>query len=236
MKQIDTTLQVGSSSQTVDVTADAALIDTTAATSGTVISHEEIAEMPSSSHVVTLLATFSPGVVAQDQNNNVAHLWSYNAASQVTADGGRNNVWSNTFQLDGSPDVKDGGAWRSFRRWIRCRSFRVSTNAYDASIGRQAGATINMQTRSGGKSYHGVLYEFNQNSAMNANLFQTNLIGGAVAPVHFNEWGGTFGGPVYLPKLYNGKDKTFFFVSYDDTHNMNPLGSGSLSLPTATGA
>ena len=84
VKQIDTALQVGASSQTVDVTADAALIDTTAATSGTVISHEEIAEMPSSSHVVTLLATFSPGVVAQDQNNNIAHLWSYNAASQFT--------------------------------------------------------------------------------------------------------------------------------------------------------
>jgi hypothetical protein len=113
------------------------------------------------------------------------------------------------------------------------QEFRVSTNAYDASIGRQAGATINMQTRSGGKSYHGVLYEFNQNSAMNANLFQTNLIGGAVAPVHFNEWGGTFGGPVYLPKLYHGKDKTFFFVSYDDTPNMNPLGSGSIAVPTA---
>src|ERR1022692_2187897 len=73
VKQVDTTLQVGASSQNVDVTAEVALIDTTAATSGTVISHEEIAEMPSSSHVVTLLATFSPGVVAQDQNNNIAH-------------------------------------------------------------------------------------------------------------------------------------------------------------------
>ncbi len=232
VKQIDTTVQVGSATQTVDVTAEAPLIDTTAATSGTVITHEEIAEMPSSSHVITLLATLSPGVVAQDQNNNVAHLWSYNAASQVTADGGRNNVWSNTFQLDGSPDVKDGGAVAFIPPMDSVQEFKVSTNAYDASIGRQAGATINMQTRSGGKSYHGVLYEFNQNSAMNANLFQTNLIGGAVAPVHFNEWGGTFGGPVYIPKLYNGKDKTFFFVSYDDTHNMNPLGSGSLSLPT----
>ncbi len=233
VKQIDTALQVGASSQTVDVTADAALIDTTAATSGTVISHEEIAEMPSSSHVVTLLATFSPGVVAQDQNNNIAHLWSYNAASQFTSDGGRNNVWSNTFQLDGSPDMKAGGDVAFIPPMDSVQEFRVSTNAYDASIGRQAGATVNMQTRSGGKSYHGVLYEFNQNSAMNANLFQTNLIGGAVAPVHFNEWGGTFGGPVYLPKLYHGKDKTFFFVSYDDTHNMNPLGSGSISVPTA---
>ena len=69
-----------------------------------------------------------------------------------------------------------------------------------------------------------MLYEFNQNSAMNANLLQTNLIGGAVAPVHFNKWGGTFGGPVCIPKVYNGKDKTFFFVSFDDTHNIESAG------------
>jgi len=63
------------------------------------------------------------------------------------------------------------------------QEFRVQTNAYDASIGRQAGSTVNMQTRSGAKDYHGSLYEFNQNNALNANLFQTNLVGGAVPPV-----------------------------------------------------
>ena len=102
------------------------------------------------------------------------------------------------------------------------QEFRVSTNAYDASIGRQAGSTINMQTKNGAKRYHGTLYEFNQNNMLNANLFQTNLVGGAVPPVHFNEFGGTFGGPVWIPKLYNGREKTFFFVSYDDTHNIDP--------------
>ena len=200
-KQFDTQLQVGATAQTVEVLAGTPLIDTTSATSGTVITHEEISEMPSSSHVVTLLATFSSGVVAQDQNANVAHLWSYNAASQFTADGGRNNVWSNSFQLDGAPDVKAGGDIGFIPPMDSVQEFRVQTNAYDASIGRQAGSTINIQTKSGGKDYHGLLYEFNQNSAMNANLFQTNLIGGAVPPVHFNEYGGNFGGPVWIPKL-----------------------------------
>src|SRR5579872_2062483 len=232
-KQFDTQLQVGATVQTVEVLAGTPLIDTTSATSGTVITHEEIWEMPSSSHVVTLLPTFSPGVVAQDQNANVAHLWSYNAASQFTADGGRNNVWSNSFQLDGAPDVKAGGDIGFIPPMDSVQEFRVQTNAYDASIGRQAGSTINIQTKSGGKDYHGLLYEFNQNSAMNANLFQTNLIGGAVPPVHFNEYGGNFGGPVWIPKLYNGKQRTFFFVSWDDTHNLNPLGSASVALPTA---
>ena len=191
------------------------------------ISHEEIAEMPTSSHVVTLLATLSPGVMAQDQNNNIAHLWSYNAASQFTADGGRNNVYSNNFQLDGMQDMKSGGDVAFIPPMDSVQEFRVQTNAYDASIGRQAGATINMQTKSGGKDYHGTLYEFNQNSAMNANLFQTNLIGGAVAPVHFNKCGGTFGGPVWIPKVYNGTAKTFFFVSFDDTRNCQSAGHGT---------
>src|ERR1035438_3412716 len=139
VKQVDITLQIGASTQTVDVTADASLIDTTAATSGTVISHEEIAEMPSSSHVVTLLATFSPGVIAQDQNSNIAHMWSYNAASQFTSDGGRNNVWSNTFQLDGSPDMKAGGEIAFIPPMDSVQEFRVSTNATTPrSAGRRA--------------------------------------------------------------------------------------------------
>jgi Carboxypeptidase regulatory-like domain len=232
-KQFDTRLEVGTINQTVEVVAEAPLVDTTSATSGTVITQEEINEMPSSSHVVTLLSVLSPGVVAQDQNNNVAHLWSYLAASQFTADGGRNIAYSNNFQLDGMPDVKSGGNVAFIPAMDSVQEFRVQTNAYDASIGRQAGATINMQTKSGTKDYHGTLYEFNQNSIMNANLFQTNLIGGAVPPVHFNNWGGTFGGPVWIPKVYKGTAKTFFFVSFDDTRNSNPLGDSQRSVPNA---
>jgi hypothetical protein len=232
-KQFDTQLEVGQSSQTIEVVAEAQLVDTTSATSGTVITHQEIMEMPSASHVVTLLSVLSPGVVAQDQNNNVAHLWSYNAASQFQADGGRNNIYSNTFQLDGMQDMKSGGDVAFIPPMDSVQEFRVQTNAYDASIGRQAGSTINMQTKSGTNQYHGTLYEFNQNSMLNANLFQTNLIGGAVAPVHFNNWGGTFGGPVWIPKLFSGKSKSFFFVSFDDTRNSNPLGDGIRSVPNA---
>ncbi len=232
-KTFDTNLEVGAVNQSVEVVAEAPLIDTTSATSGTVITQEQINEMPSSSHVVTLLAVMSPGVIAQDQNNNIAHLWSYNAASQFTADGGRNNIYSNNFQLDGMQDMKSGGDIAFIPPMDSVQEFRVQTNAYDASIGRQAGATINMQTKSGGKDYHGTLYEFNQNSFLNANLFQSNLTGAAIAPVHFNNWGGTFGGPVWIPKVYKGTAKTFFFVSFDDTRNTNPLGTSPFAVPDA---
>jgi len=92
-KQIDVQLEVGSASQSVEVLSEAPLIDTTSATSGKVITQEEITEMPSQSHVITLLATLSPGVIQQDQNGNVVHMWSVLGASQFTADGGRNNTY-----------------------------------------------------------------------------------------------------------------------------------------------
>ena len=84
-KEIDVSLEVGSKSETVVVTSATPLIDTTSATSGTVITSQELAELPSMSHVPTLLAVLSPGVVAQDQNGNVVHMWSYVGGSQFTA-------------------------------------------------------------------------------------------------------------------------------------------------------
>lgn len=233
-KQIDVQLQIGDVSQSVEVSAEVPLIDTSSSTSGTVISSSYMTEMPTISHVPTLLATLSPGVVAQDQNNNIVRPWSYIGASQVTADGGRNNIYSNNFQLDGMPNTKAGGYVAFIPPMDSMQEFRVQTNAYDASIGRQAGATMNMQTKSGTKDYHGTLYWFNQNNILNAKLFQTNLVNGSKPPVHFNEPGGTFGGPVWLPKVYNGKQKTFFFISYDRTHTVDPRTGTTRTVPTTT--
>src|SRR4051794_35220950 len=100
-KSIDIQLAVGASTDHVTVTADAPLIDTSAASSGTVINQKQILEMPTNSRVVTLFATLSPGVLQQDQNNNVFQLWSFNAASQFTVNGGTNNSRSTAFELDG---------------------------------------------------------------------------------------------------------------------------------------
>jgi hypothetical protein len=230
-KLVDVQLQVGSVQQTISVTAEAMLVDTTSAVSGTVITAEEITEMPSMSRVTTLLATLSPGVVAQDQNQNIAHLWSYNAASQFTANGGRNNIRSNEFELDGMPNSRADGKVAFMPPPEAVAEFRVQMNAYDASIGRQAGATVQMAIKNGTRRYHGSLYEFNQNNFLNARMFQTNLVGGSNPPVHFNEYGGTFGGPVWIPKVYRGRERTFFFISYDGTRNQDPRFS-IRSVPT----
>jgi hypothetical protein len=232
VKQFDVQMVVGAETQTVTVSTETPLIDTTSATSGTVITQRELEELPSQSHVPTLFALLSPGVVQQDQGSNVVRAWSNDGASQFTADGGRNNTYSNNFQLDGMPNTKTGGDISFIPPVESVQEFRVQTNAYDASIGRQAGSTINMQTRAGGKQYHGVLYEYNQNDFLNANLYQNNLIGLGTPVVHFNQFGGTIGGPLRIPKVYNGAGRTFFFFAFDKTINTNPL-PVTLSLPTA---
>ncbi|HZY63528.1 MAG TPA: TonB-dependent receptor [Edaphobacter sp.] len=231
VKQFDIQMKLGSEAQTVTITSETPLIDTTSATSGTVITQRELEDLPSQSHVPTLFASLVPGAVQHDQGSNVVRGWSNDGASQFYVNGGRGTT-SNNFQLDGMPNGKTGGDISFIPPMDSVQEFRVQTNAYDASIGRQAGATINMETRSGGKRYHGVLYEYNQNNFLNANLYQNNLIGLKTPPVHFNQFGGTFGGPVWIPKVYNGAGRTFFFVSFDKSINTNPL-PATLSVPTA---
>jgi hypothetical protein len=233
VKQIDVQLELGNASQTVEVTSEAPLLDTTSAVSGTVVSSKEILEMPTSSHVVSLLALMSPGVVQQDQDNNPLHMWSYVGGSSFTANGGRNNIWSNSFQLDGMANTKSGGYISFIPPQDSIQEFRVQTNAYDASISRQAGATINMQTRSGSKNYHGTFYYFKQPYQLGANSFQNNLSGAQVSPESISLYGGTFGGPVWIPKVYHGTQKTFFFVSVEPTNQAYPTNNSFTSVPTA---
>jgi hypothetical protein len=232
IKSFDVQLSVGSEAQSVTVIAgdSATLIDTSAAVSGAIINSKELEELPTQSHLVTLFATLSAGVQQQDQGTNVIRPWSNTAASQYETNGGRNSSWTNSFLLDGMPNTKGGGEISFLPPVDSIQEFRVQTNAYDSSIGRQSGATMNMATRSGGKAYHGVLYEHNQNSMLNARVWGDTS--GKPLDVHYNQFGGTFGGPVWIPKVYNGKDRTFFFVSFDKTFSRGPE-SQIRSVPTA---
>ncbi len=228
-KQIDLTLEVGAQSEQVTVTGEAPLIDTTSATSGTVIGPEVMTEIPLLSRVPTLLADLSPGVLLRDQNQNVPRMWSVIAASDIRVNGGRDDR-SNEFLLDGMPDVQ-GSRIAFIPPLDSVEEFRIMTNAYDAQYGRQAGGTINMSVKSGTSKYHGNLYEFNQNNVFNAVLFQTNLANEPKPPIHYNLYGATLGGPVRIPKVYNGKDKTFFFFTFEGTRNQDPRFS-IRSVPT----
>src|SRR5262249_33523815 len=228
-KRIDTTLELGDVSEHVVVTADTPLIDTDSATSGTVIESATITELPNQSRIPYLLADLSPGVQALDQNNNVPLMWSNIAASQIRVNGGRDNR-SNEFTLDGMPNQR-GDRVAFIPPTDAVAEFRIMSNAYDVQYGRQSGGTVNVSLRSGTGKYHGGLYEFHQNSSLNANLFQLNRAGQPKVVAHYNLYGGTLGGPVWLPRLYDGKGKTFFFASWEGIRNKDPRLT-TLSVPT----
>ena len=223
IKQLDVVLEVGQITETVTVSAEAPLIDTSAATAGTVIEQESITEMPSMSRIPFQLATLSPGVQALDQNNNVAMMWSKNAASEIRVNGGRDNR-SNEFLLDGMPN-QNGDKVAYIPPADAVAEFRIMTNAYDAQYGRQAGGTLNVTVKSGTSKFHGNLYEFNRNDYFAANTFQANRSGQPKSPTRYNLYGGTFGGPVWLPKVYDGRNKTFFFLTWEGIRNQDPRAS-----------
>ncbi len=226
-KRLETVLSVGATQEVVSVTADAPLIDTSSATAGTVIEGATLSELPMESRISYLLAGLSPGAHLIAQNNNVPFMWSYNAASDVLVNGGRDRR-SNEFLLDGMPN-QHGDSVSFIPPADSVAQFRIMTNAYDAQYGRQAGATFNVELKSGSDAYHGSIYEYYENASFNANRYEFNhAIPKIPRPVaHYNLYGGTFGGPV----IFDPK-KTFFFVSWEGIRNKDPRNNSPLSLPT----
>lgn len=236
LKTVDVQLHVGTVAETVTVGTEGTLIDTDAAVSGTVITTKELEELPSLSQVPTLLAGLTPGVVVGNGVSGGVYLWSTNGASQVQADGSgsvagsgaQNSNSATQYRLDGAYDSSSGGTIGFIPPQDSISEFRVTSNAYDASIGRQSGATIDMVSKTGTKDFHGSLYEYNQNNFLNAKVW-----GAALAPQHLNQYGGTIGGPVWIPHVYDGrKNKTFFFFSYAGIHLHNPVNTGFMTVPS----
>jgi hypothetical protein len=239
LKTADVQLEVGAVAETVNVGTEGALIDTDAAVSGAVITTKELEELPSLSQVPTLLAGLTPGTVVGNGVSGGVYLWSNLGASGVQANGSgsvagsgaQNSYYAEQYTLDGAYDSNANGTVSFIPPQDAISEFRVASNAYDASIGRTSGATLSMVSKTGTKDFHGSLYEYNQNNFLNARVWDSPA--GAPA-VHTNQYGGTIGGPVWIPHVYDGrKRKTFFFFSYAGIHNNAPVNSGFMNVPTA---
>jgi Carboxypeptidase regulatory-like domain len=234
-KTADVRLLIGAVTQTVTVGAETPLIDTTAAVSGTVITTKELEELPSLDQVPTLLAGLTPGSVVGSGSGGAIYLWSNIGASQIQNDGGGSTAGGGAtgraiqYQLDGAYDSNSNGEITYIPPQDAISEFRMVTNAYDTSVGRQSSTTLSMVTKTGTKDFHGTLYEYNQ-----TNLGDARIWNGTTQTPHTNQFGATVGGPVWLPHLYNGRNKkTFFFFSFADIHNEAPVNSGYMNIPSA---
>ncbi len=216
-------LKVGDVSTIIEVRADTAQLATETSTVTTTISSQAILDLPIQGRSPMTLTTLVPGVIPSGGSNSPWISGGRNDYNEVTIDGTsvivpENNV--SHLQIGYIP-IQDSVAEVS-----------IVTNSLAAEYGRTGGGTVNMSTRSGSNQIHFTLFEFVRNNIFNANSYG-NIRAGINSPsvVRYNQFGGTAGGPVWIPHVYDGRSRTFFFVGEQSTRQ--PSGSTpTFSVPT----
>ena len=220
---LNMTMQIGASQEVVDVTSEAPLVETTSTQLGAVVGERAVSELPLNSRDTYQLLQLQPGVMSTVGSSN-SIVYGSNNSGAVSVNGGRGR--SNNFSVNG------GDANDQFVNLPTVQpspdsiaEFRVLTNTFDAEYGRNSGSVVNVVTKSGTNEFHGNLYEFFRNKALNANAYCLSADGCPKPQFNQNQFGGTFGGPIV-------KDHTFFFASYEGRRIRQGIQSPAVSVPT----
>ena len=226
--KVDFQLEVGDVTTAVTVSSEAPLLQTQETSVGGTITGSELTRLPVNGRNYTRLILLLPGTSdrAKSQTNGTisgTNLYSVNGQraqdNNYTLDGVENNLFR--MNSPGASPPMDS-----------MQEFRVMTGG-TSEFGRSAGANVNMVTRSGSRDLHASFYEYFRNDKLDANDFFANREKRGKVPYRQNQYGISFGGPVLLPKLYNGRDRTFWFVNWEGFRSRR--GSTALST-TATAA
>ena len=237
----DFALKVGAQSEQVTVDGSGDQIDTTDASVSTVIGRNFVENMPLNGRSFQSLITLSPGtsVVPSGgvgQSGEISVNGQRTEANYYTVDGISANTGasvSSAGSIGGgfagaTPQESAIGTTQSIVSIDALEEFRESTSSYAAEYGRTPGGQFSFSTRSGTNKWHGSAFDFLRNDALDArNYFDTVKL-----PERQNDFGGTLGGPVEIPKLYHGHDKTFFFFSYEGLRLTQPQASQLYEVPS----
>jgi hypothetical protein len=213
--RVDFTLEVGAVSEVIEVKGAAQLLNTENATMGTVIENRRIVDLPLNGRNFLQLVSLSPNVTfGFSTPGQASGRQGGTRTEQNISVAGMRGTW-NHYTLDGieNTDV-------NFNLYIMLPSvdalqeFKVQTGIYPAEFGRSA-AQINVSTKPGTNQYHGTFYEFLRNDKLDAR--QYDFIGTAPrqTPFRWNQYGFTLGGPVWIPKVFNGRNKLFFMANFE---------------------
>ena len=224
----DVSLVVGSVTEALTVTAESPLLEVAKADRGTLVDQESVRELPLNGRNPFMLAKIVAGV---NFNGTVIYQRPFDngAIAQWTINGGL--YQSNEFLLDGSPNNAQAGS--NNIAYVppvdAVQEFKIQTNSYDAQYGHTSGGIVNVSLKSGTNAFHGTVYEFARRKAWDANSFQNNAVGSPKGEHYLDQYGGQIAGPVYIPKVYNGKNKTFFLfdlreVSREHAASLHSLG------------
>jgi len=245
-------LQVGSFSESMTVTADQNNINTSDASVSTVVDQTYIKNMPLNGRSFQDLILLTPGIVTQTTQPS-AVFSGLGSSGEFSVNGQRtesnyytvDGVSANTGASTGLAMMQGAGASGSLGASTALgttqtlvsvddlQEFRVQSSTYSAEYGRNPGGQFAFQTKSGTNEWHGSAFDYLRNNFFDANDWFNDYFGKTEPPLRQNDFGGTFGGPVRIPKLYNGKDKTFFFASYEGLRLTAPQPAAVSYVPDA---
>ncbi len=242
-------LEVGSVTQSITVTGGAPLVNTESAAVSTVVDQTYVKNMPLNGRSFQDLILLAPGVVTQSPQAG-ANL---GATGEFSVNGQRTE--SNYYTVDGvsanvgataSSSMFDGpaasgslsastalGTTQALVSVDALQEFRVQTSSYSAEYGRNPGGQFAFETKSGANQWHGAAFDYLRNGFFDAQNWFNNYFGVPQPPVRQNDFGGTLGGPIRIPRLYDGKDKTFFFFSYEGLRLAAPQPASVNLVPDA---
>ncbi len=225
---INLSLEVGQASQTVQVNAEAPILDTSSASIGFVVDSKTIMELPLKDGMVLTMATLAPGVIFTPESAGYVRPFDTSSPSTMSIDGTRSG--SSQFMMDGAPNMQGTQVAYSPPPGV-VEEFKVQAATFDASSGFMGGASINMSLKSGTNKLHGQIYEFTQNPVFNADRFFRLLSGKPQFRLY--RWGASVSGPVRIPKVYDGRNKTFFMYGYEGIWSFDPSPFVVEAVPTA---
>src|SRR5215475_2935909 len=229
----DLVVQVGATSETVTVTAEATLVQAESAERSYAVQGEVVRNIAVNGRNFAALASIAAGLVTTTNNGTAGDI------TNIAANGLRTSA--NNLQIDGVATVDTGNNGQMVQVTLDAiAEFKVLTSDYQAEYGRSAGAQISAVTRSGTRDFHGSFYGFRCHDGMNANTWINNRDSTLISKVNKprldqRDIGYTIGGPVWIPKLFNeSKDKVFFFFNQEFQKRLTPpAGPTRVTVPTA---
>ncbi len=228
-------MEVGSAAQEISVQADAVQLNFQDAASATLISGTQVRELALNNRNYEQLVSLQPGV--SYGGGDQLYIGLSNPSGETNAvsfsvNGNRNSA--NNWTLDGADNVDRGSniTLLAYPSVDAIAEFKTLRGTFSAEYGRSASGQVNVVTKSGNNAFHGSAYEFFRNNVFNANSYLSNRNGVARPVLRYNDFGYTAGGPVWIPKVYDGRNKTFFFFSQEFRRVITYGTSSNFGVPT----
>jgi hypothetical protein len=229
--RVDIQLEIGGLTETVQVSAATTLVDTSVV--GRTVSSAQIADTPLSGRRATQVAQLVPGAIGGNMGGLPTAANSF-ATGVTSINGGRSEEFMTT--VDGAPSIRvraNGGFTMGMQNADTVEEVQVLTTNYQAEHGRASAGLLRLVTKSGTQQFRGNVFWSGQDASLNANTWTNNRAGIRKSPVKFNQYGFTFGGPVFLPGVFNSDRSKLFFFWGEEWDRIRSVENQQAIVPTA---